>query len=158
MQYSDIICLTIPFLEAIPVLFPPHLNFYLLAKLDSTGNWTQKRNWTSFLFFLGLQARWRLATQVGNSHQAGVGTNLDFKLLTRLIGHLYPPIAWNVSMACVGDWTVRFLGQRHKCYVGWGVGQENLEERKYDKKDPMKMTKQNHRKSLLVFLQFKIKP
>ena len=37
---SEIICLTIPFLKAIPVLFPPHLNFHLLAVLDCTGNWT----------------------------------------------------------------------------------------------------------------------
>lgn len=80
-------------------------------------------------------------------------------------GHLYPPVAWNVSMACVGDWTVRFLGQRHKCYVGWGVGQENLEENKYDKKDVKKMEKLYHEKSSLVCLcaynqikQFKIKP
>lgn len=55
-------------------------------------------------------------------------------------------------MACVGDWTVRFLGQRHKCYVGWGVGQENLGERKCHKRDAMKMGKLTQRKSSQVFM------
>ena len=32
----------------------------LYWKLD--WQWTEKRNWTSFLFFLGLYARWSLAT------------------------------------------------------------------------------------------------
>ena len=41
----------------------------------------------------------------------------------------YSPIAWNVTVACVGDRAVGFLRQRHECDVGWGVGQENLGEK-----------------------------
>ena len=41
----------------------------------------------------------------------------------------YSPIAWNVTVACVGDRAVGFLRQRHECDVGWAVGQENLGEK-----------------------------
>ena len=56
---SEIICLTIPFLKAISVLFPPHLNFYLLAVLDCTGNWTDngRKKGTGPLFCSFLDCR-----------------------------------------------------------------------------------------------------
>ena len=44
----------------------------------------------------------------------------------------YSPIAWNVTVACVGDRAVGFLRQRHECDVGWAVGQENLGEKMID--------------------------
>ena len=117
--------LTIPLFQAIALLLLSHLglsfldwNLILVENLHVSCFFSDYTHAAVSPHKLGIRTR-----QVSAQIWAKVSKTFSRRTF------FYSPIAWNVTVACVGDRAVGFLRQRHECDVGWGVGQENLGER-----------------------------